>query len=942
MDDHHHPTSSSPEETFDHILEHLSHLLPAQGPIGVFIHHNTLHAFQNLPFEQAVVEASKIFKTEPYMREDAYRAALWSGRIRLRDLDAVLNLEGRDVLLRKAMLTPGIRDFRAETIHWELENEGFRGLDRRAMFEFWLERLPQATEVAPEPARPRDAILARLGEDTDDAVHSLLIKLAAAYTDQGMAYWPMPQKELGFWRASLLVLGQSGAVESSQLKDLSRWAKQWSGLSAREAILAGFEVLGLEQMQWEEFLKAELLALPGWAGLMRQLELEPSLAPHEVLPASLVDFLAVRMLLTTSSVSSLLRNPKDWRLHRAAPREESEAKRLQRAAVLQDAAYLAGHTLFELRSWNESEIAKFMTAVEAFDEWERRRVWHLAYERRHERQILLPLRSHAVMPPLACPPRLEAQVFFCIDEREESIRRHLEEADPEVETFGAAGFFGVAMNYEGMDDAHGVSLCPVVVKPAHAVLEKPFAGQEELHNRRQSLRRLWARAARESFVSSRTLLRGWLGTTLLGIFSIVPMAARVLNPRRYAQLMDWLNASVLPEPRTELTFMRADARGHDAAHGLLPGFSLAEKVDRVAGMLGAAGLRKGMARIVAVLGHGSTSLNNPHESAHDCGACGGRRGGPNARIFAAMANHPEVRRGLRERDILIPEDTWFVGGYHDTANDDVDLYDLEDLPATHRLDVERLRTSLDEARARSALERARRFEAASNSRRPIDGLHHVLERSEHLAEPRPEYGHCTNSVCIVGRRSTTRGLFLDRRAFLVSYDATQDPENASLAQLLGAVIPVCGGISLEYYFSFVDNERYGCGTKLPHNVTGLVGVMNGFESDLRTGLPWQMVEIHEPVRILFVVESTPERVLATIRKSALLWEFLSNRWIRLATMDPRDGSRIHMYRGDGEWELIEGEDEKLFHAKSSIDWYHGRREHLPMARIDESAEVAVR
>ena len=53
-------------------------------------------------------------------------------------------------------------------------------------------------------------------------------------------------------------------------------------------------------------------------------------------------------------------------------------------------------------------------------------------------------------------------------------------------------------------------------------------------------------------------------------------------------------------------------------------------------------------------------------------------------------------------------------------------------------------------------------------------LRHVEERSEHLAEPRPEYGHCTNAVCVVGRRSLTRGLFLDRRAFLVSYDANRD------------------------------------------------------------------------------------------------------------------------------------------------------------------------
>ena len=116
-------------------------------------------------------------------------------------------------------------------------------------------------------------------------------------------------------------------------------------------------------------------------------------------------------------------------------------------------------------------------------------------------------------------------------------------------------------------------------------------------------------------------------------------------------------------------------------------------------------------------------------------------------------------------------------------------------------------------------------------------------------------------------------------------------------------------------------------------MTGLVGVMNGYESDLRTGLPWQMVEIHEPVRILFVVETTPERVLASIRDNPLNWEFLDNRWIRLATVDPDDPTIIHYYTGRDKWERIEGNDERLGNARSSLEFYHGKLEHLPMARI---------
>ena len=297
-----------------------------------------------------------------------------------------------------------------------------------------------------------------------------------------------------------------------------------------------------------------------------------------------------------------------------------------------------------------------------------------------------------------------------------------------------------------------------------------------------------------------------------------------------------------------------------------------------------------------------------------------------------MANVPAVRELLRERGIAIPEDTWFIGGYHDTCNDDIDLFDLERVPLTHLDDLRRVRTSLDTARAMSAHERARRFEAAGADIDAGEGLRHVQERAEHLAEPRPEYGHCTNAVCIVGRRDSTRGLFFDRRAFLVSYDAHNDPDNAALGRVLGAVIPVCGGISLEYYFSFVDNEGYGCGTKLPHNVTGLIGVMNGYQGDLRTGLPWQMVEIHEPVRILFVIETTPDRLMPLIMANPELKEFVVNRWIRLATQDPDSGA-IMVYR-NGVFEPIDGDDVPLPRSTSSASYYQGTLDHLPVARIE--------
>ncbi len=964
-------------EHLQQVVAHAAHYLPVQGPIGVFIHHNTLHAFQRLPFEEAVQEAARLFEAEPFLTEAAYRKELSVGRIRRADLDVVLAREADEEILphtlrrrelRRLLLAPGQRSITPDNIEWLIDEKEL--LDRlrpdlasatkqlvlegndestavRSLFAACYHRLPTREAGAPtRPTRPRDAILALSGTDTDELINAWLIRWCAVFLDQGLSYWPMPEREAGFYQSVRKLMAQPGSVLPALLSglDAAFQLQAEKRKTAAEVVLGCLHKFGVPPAAWEALLTAELLALPGWAGLMRKLEMEPGLAPHEQLPCSLMDFLAVRLTLTTVASEnvagehgSILQFWLQWR-QPIAPAPLTEAQHMAQAARIFDVAQLLGLSAAKINSLRSDEFNLLVAEINAFDDWERRRVWHLAYEHRHEQEILRPLLTHrATVDPRRPAARPAAQVIFCIDEREESIRRALEEIDPSVETLGAAGFFGVAVNYQGLDDAHGVALCPVVVTPQHAVVERPKKTHQQLSQKRQSRRKLWAKAAHNGFVGSRSLVRGWLGALSFGWLSVFPLITRVLIPRQagswYARLADLF----LPAPHTELTLLRDDATSPEKVENLWRGFSLQEQAERIAGTLRAAGLIENHARLVAILGHGSTSLNNPHESAHDCGACGGRRGGPNARTFAAMANHPQVRERMRELGLSLPDDTWFVGGYHDTCNDVVEFFDTTEIPASHAADFARLSESLDQARAANALERARRFEAAYRDTTPLAGLRHVEERAEHLAEPRPEYGHCTNAVCVIGRRSITRGLFLDRRAFLISYDAERDPENNSLAAILGAAGPVCAGISLEYYFSFVDNERYGCGTKLPHNVTGLVGVMNGHASDLRTGLPWQMVEIHEPVRLLLIVENTPDNVMEAVRRSREVTELVENRWIRLVTMDPADGS-IQVYR-DGVFEPLR-EPVQLPEIASSVAWFRGKLEHLPIARVTATAAHA--
>ncbi|MBL0042880.1 MAG: DUF2309 family protein [Flavobacteriales bacterium] len=82
-------------DQINQLLDHAAHYLPVQGPIGVFIHHNTLHAFQHLPFEEAVVQASELFGTEPYMTLAAYQRDFHRGRILEEDATAVLGQGGK-------------------------------------------------------------------------------------------------------------------------------------------------------------------------------------------------------------------------------------------------------------------------------------------------------------------------------------------------------------------------------------------------------------------------------------------------------------------------------------------------------------------------------------------------------------------------------------------------------------------------------------------------------------------------------------------------------------------------------------------------------------------------------------------------------------------------------------------------------------------------------
>ena len=357
-------------------------------------------------------------------------------------------------------------------------------------------------------------------------------------------------------------------------------------------------------------------------------------------------------------------------------------------------------------------------------------------------------------------------------------------------------------------------------------------------------------------------------------------------------------------PATSLSFRHMEKEStltvehtHEHDGDLQVGFTVEEMANRVEGSLRSIGLVKNFAPIVYFIGHGSSSVNNPHYAAYDCGACSGRAGSANARVFATMANNPKVRMVLRERGIDIPSYSQFIGGLRDTTRDQTVFYDGEILNEENKALHQKNKWTFRHASDLNAKERSRRFETVNTSLTPWQIHKRVMRRSVSIFEPRPELNHATNALCIVGTRQLTKHLFLDRRSFLNSYDAAIDPEGKYLFGILKAAAPVCGGINLEYYFSRTDNYKLGAGTKLPHNVMGLIGVANGVDGDLRPGLPSQMIEVHDPVRLLIVVEQLPNVILKTIQTDASTYEWFKNEWVHLVSVHP-ETAEIQVFQNE--------------------------------------------
>lgn len=786
----------------NHIIHELGHYLPAQAPLKDFVHHNTLHAFQNLNFHDALQMASENFGYKTYLPVETFRALFESKKINPGILDRVI-----------------------------ISQKGKENLE-----QWKMNLLEKDYKSQPEP------LIGRLNKiwkshyhvNLDKETHMTLFRVLGSYLDQGIAIWkfPVPSKGLLTAVRNLESNSFTNLLKTNRAKNLLLDNK--TSLEDLLYILVG------DRAFFRQYLFDQQFGHPGWSGMVAVLEQQPqSLLDRK--QVSLYDLIFLECLLEIDALDRRL--GEGW---------EPLVKNIPK------------------------ELIPILIKPEENEYFQVQKLWQEAFEWTYFDQVIMGLQHSQNKDPKNEQPSFQA--LFCIDDRCCSIRRYIERFAPDCQTFGTAGFFNIPFYFQPEHGKFMTKVCPAPVTPVHVIRESEAGLRHE----------------KDTHFSKHTkgIFGGWAISQTMGFWSAVKMAKNILRPG--------------PTPAMVSSFSHMDPKGKltieckkpdHKYHGLQVGFTLEEMTNSLEGMLRSIGLVKDFAPLVYIIGHGASSVNNTHYAGYDCGACSGRAGSVNARVGANFGNNPEVRNALKERGINIPDSTQFVGGLHDTTRDEMEFYDTDILTETNSLMHQHNLGTFEIALDYNAKERSRRFDNVDSTMEADKIRKKIKLRALSLFEPRPEWNHATNALCIIGKRENNKRLFFDKRAFLNSYDYSIDPEGKYLLNIVKAVAPVCGGINLEYYFSRVDNDRLGAGTKLPHNVMGLIGVANGIDGDLRTGLPKQMINIHDPLRILITIEHFPDTILKTIQTHEPTYEWFFNDWVKLVAIHPETKEALLFQKG---------------------------------------------
>ncbi len=718
--------------------------------------------------------------------------------------------------------------------------------------------------LAAAPITPRvRLLLTDLADEGRDLTHQMswgefvirhVSQASAACFDEGQARW-MPDRSSG-----LYTLWRSLAERDRSPRLLMGFRGFGAAIrllpaEPRALIAAAVEALAVPPEARAGYFTALLMTLPGWAASCAHRRWEARLRGGD--DDQLVNLLAVRLA---------------WELL-LYRRHEPDG--------------LAHRWVEARRQWVEAAPA---ARAEQRDEWALQRALELAFQERLIGSLGRPSEVTAAAPTV--------QAVFCIDVRSEVYRRALEATDTTIHTLGFAGFFGLPIAYAPPVGPARAQL-PGLLAPGLMVRDRGEASGTVADDLRRTLER-------------KSALKDLSGTAA-SAFSFVEIAGFAYAA---ALLSDGLSLggpaadplrSGLRGPRADS--LRPELAGHaDGGNPLTP----EARADLAASVLRGMSLTGGFARLVAVIGHGAGTTNNPQAAGLHCGACGGQTGEVNARALAALLNDPDVRRGLAERGIVLPETTWVVAGLHNTTTDDVRLFDLGRIPDGHREDIAALQRRLAEAGQKARAERAGSLGIGNGNSPGLDAA--VRRRAADWSELRPEWGLAKNAAFVVAPRARTRGVDLGGRVFLQEYRWQEDDGHRVLEQIMTAPMVVTHWINMQYYASTVDNRRYGSGNKVLHNVVGgRLGVFEGAGGDLRIGLAMQSVHdgrdwVHEPLRLSVFIEAPAEAIDGIIARHQLVHDLIANEWLFLFRIDPGSGA-IQQRRGGG-WHTAPSADRR--------------------------------
>ncbi|MEC8860522.1 MAG: DUF2309 domain-containing protein [Pseudomonadota bacterium] len=503
-----------------------------------------------------------------------------------------------------------------------------------------------------------------------------------------------------------------------------------------------------------------------------------------------------------------------------------------------------------------------MASIRAHHQNQQSMLW--VWQRALELSYQLPLQnmlSNSTVVPRESRPLLQAA--FCIDVRSEPMRRALEAQHPDIETLGFAGFFGLPLSYRLSGHGYQRPQLPGLLAPA---IEAVQTGKP---SRRLTLKNRHAHAQAESFA------------TPSASFGMVEMLGAVKS-------LSLLGNSLMPDspkhPVNDMCDMRPFVLSKQGRE-----LSIAELTELAATVLRHMGLTDKFAPVVLLLGHGSETSNNPQAASLDCGACGGQTGEVNVKVLAQLLNDPAIRRGLAATGLLIPADTRFVAGLHNTTTDNIHCYGDA---LTTNSDITSL---LTKATASAQHQRAGTLPGIKDVKNLASEL---TRRSRNWSEIQPEWGLANNAAFIVAPRAATRHLNLQGRTFLHDYHWHKDDEYKTLELIMSGPMIVTNWINLQYYASTVDNRLYGSGNKLLHNVVGEhIGVFEGNGGDLRIGLARQSLHDgekwrHQPVRLAVYI-AAPAAIIAEIAsRHTAIEQLVRNGWMSLYAWDIGSGQVV--------------------------------------------------